>query len=145
MCHIPRVQDNEHAQPIFGWTTLQINKNSLLGYKLCLCPAFLFPVWIPVFCAFSRSLHAKVFVILSKWPDFHAKVLIWLWTHDLHPVHPLWGVGGVACTKRKLHSAKLVIGVDFNGRGCAGVSKTILSLEIYCTKLNPESSFQSGS
>ena len=75
------------------------NKNALLNYKLCVCPAFLFPVQIPDFYAKSRSLYTKVSVLLSKWPDFYSRVLVWVRTRERHPFRPSLVVGGVALAK----------------------------------------------
>ena len=75
-------------------------------------PAFLFPVQIPDFYVDSRSLYAQVSLLLSKWPDFYPKVLVWVRTSERRPVRPLWGEGGGA---REVSCTKLVGGVDLNG------------------------------
>ena len=54
--------------------------------------------------------------------------------------HGAWG-----CCTHEARCAKLVGGVDSNGRGCAGVRETILTQEIYCTNPNTKPDYQYGS
>ena len=61
---------------------------------------FLFPSQIPHFNAKSRSLYAEVSVLLSKWPAFNSKILVWVCIRERRPVRLLWGVGVVARVKR---------------------------------------------
>ena len=49
------------------------------------------------------------------------------------------------CCARKARSTKLMEGVDLNGWGWAGASKTIMAREIYCAKPNLKPDSQSGS
>ena len=64
-------------------------------------PIFLFLVLIPDVYAKSRSLYTKFSVLLSKWPDFSAKFLVWVRTRESRPVHPLCGVSHARSALRK--------------------------------------------
>ena len=64
---------------MYNYIVLSPYKNSPLDYKLCVCPAFSFPV---------RILY------------FYAKGLFWVHTCEIRPIRSPWGVGGVARTKR---------------------------------------------
>ena len=112
-----------------------------MDYKICVCTAFFFHVQTPSFYAKFRLLYANVSVILSKWPGFYTKVLVWVCTCEWCPVRPSWG----GCCVCKACFSKLVGGVDLNGWGCAGVRRNILAQETYCAKRNPEPDSQSGS
>ena len=59
------------------------DKITPLDYKLCVCTAFSFSVRIPSY-AESRSLYAEVSMLLSKWPDINAEVLVWVRTRAHH-------------------------------------------------------------
>ena len=63
--------------------------NVLLDYNPCVCPKFLFLVRIKKNYTKSWSLYVEVSVLLSKWPDFYAKVLDWILTHEHRSVGPL--------------------------------------------------------
>ena len=73
-------------------------------------PTFSFPVQIPDFYAKYWSLYAKVSVLLSKWPTFYSKFLVWPHTREHRPVWPSWGGRGVVLHARSaLH--------EYSGRG----------------------------
>ena len=63
-------------------------KNALLGYELCVLPAFSFTVQIPAFYAKYQSLYAKVSILLYKWLAFYSYFPVWVHTREHRPIRP---------------------------------------------------------
>ena len=81
-----------------------------MDYKICMLPLFLFSIQISDFYAKLLSLYAKISVLLSKWPAFYSRFLVWVCTCERRPFLTLYEV--CVCCSRKVLSAKVVVEVD---------------------------------